>query len=85
MDGSTGADRWVQVSLHRERVTVESADGRRVSLSYPGILLTGFEDERKVCQRWVPLGAEASETDDERLIEALRTALLWQDRDSPFV
>lgn len=74
MEGSRGGDRSVRMSVQRKQVTVESG----TSLSYPGILLIGFEDEEPVCERWVPFGDEPTEEDDERLIEELRGAMLWQ-------
>ncbi|HVV12934.1 hypothetical protein [Amycolatopsis sp.] len=70
------------MSVHCRQVRVETGDGRRVSLSYPGILLTGFEDGNQVFERWVPFGAEPTEEDDERLVEALHEALVWQERPS---
>lgn len=79
MQGAGGGDRWVRVTVHLRQVSVDSGDGRVVSLSYPGILLTGFEDGEKVCERWVPFGADPTEEDDERLIQALHGALMWQE------
>lgn len=75
------SDRAVHVKVHLRQVTVRSG-GREVSLSYPGILLTGFEDGKQVCERWVPFGDDPSEEDDERLVEALHHALLWQEHQS---
>lgn len=72
--------RAVQMKVHLRRVTVVSG-GRQVFLSYPGILLTGCEDGKQVCERWVPFGDDPSEEDDERLIEALHHALLWQEHE----
>lgn len=74
------SDRAVRVKVHLKQVTVRSG-GRQVSLSYPGILLAGFEDGKQVCERWVPFGDDPSEEDDERLVEALHDALLWQEHD----
>ncbi|WP_243770199.1 hypothetical protein [Amycolatopsis acidicola] len=72
----------MRVTVHCRQVRVEAGDGRQVSLSYPGILLSGFEDGKAVCERWVPFGAEPTEEDDERLVEALHQALLWQEHQS---
>jgi hypothetical protein len=74
------SDRAVRVEVHLKRVAVD-AGGRKIPLSYPGILLTGFEDGKQVCERWVPFGDDPSEEDDERLIEALHHALLWQEHE----
>ncbi|HJQ47310.1 MAG TPA: hypothetical protein VJ870_13495 [Amycolatopsis sp.] len=66
------------MSVQYKQVTVESPDGSRVSVSYPGILLVGYEDGVEVGERWIPFGENPTHEDDERLIEALRRALLWQ-------
>jgi hypothetical protein len=76
--GSEVAMRSVRITTHRRRVTVEEPGGECLSLSYPGVLLTGYEDGRKAYEKWVPFGADASESDDEKLIEALQEALRWQ-------
>ena len=78
MQGSGGGDRSVKMSVERKQVTVESPDGRQVSVSYPGILLVGYDGDTAVCERWVPFGEDPTEEDDERLIQALHAALLWQ-------
>ncbi|GAA4669611.1 MULTISPECIES: hypothetical protein [Amycolatopsis] len=72
-------ERAVRVAVHLKRVTVDSG-GCPVSLAYPGILLTGYEDGRQVRERWVPFGDDPSEEDDERLVEALHHAVLWQEQ-----
>lgn len=74
------SERAVHVEVHLKRVTVE-VDGRLVSLSYPGILLTGYEDGERVGERWVPFGDDPSEEDDERLVQALHQALRWQNHE----
>ncbi|HKS43604.1 MAG TPA: hypothetical protein VJT49_00550 [Amycolatopsis sp.] len=84
MDGSQRAERSVRVTLHCQRVTVELPDGKRATLSYPGVLLAAYEDGEKVHEKWVPLGAESSQADDERLIEALHEAFLWQNGEHPW-
>lgn len=73
--------RSVRISTHRRRVSVEEPGGGCQSLSYPGVLLIGYEDGRKAYEKWVPFGTDASESDDERLIEALQEALRWQNRE----
>jgi hypothetical protein len=85
MDGAHGADRSVRVCLACRKVTVELPDGRQAELSYPGLLLTGYEGDRQAYERWVPLGPESSEyaeSDDERLVQALAEALRWQHRET---
>lgn len=77
MGGSRGV-RQVRVTMQLRRVDVDGPDGEPVSLSYPGMLLTGYEDGRKVCEHWIPLGAEPSVADDERLIDVLHAAMEWQ-------
>jgi hypothetical protein len=74
------SDRAVHVEVRVRQVTVNS-DSEPVSLSYPGILLTGFEDGQQVCERWVPFGDDPSDEDDERLVQALHHALLWQEHE----
>ena len=76
-------ERAVRVALQLKHVTVDA--GRcPVSLSYPGILLAGYEDGGLVAQRWVPFGEDPSEEDDERLVEALHRAILWEEREVPW-
>ena len=48
------------------------------SVTYSGIVITSFDGGCKVSERWIPLGIDPSEADDEALIEQLREALLWQ-------
>ncbi|MDQ0379552.1 hypothetical protein [Amycolatopsis thermophila] len=79
MDGSRGVRR-VRVGMQLRRVRVDRPGGETVALCYPGMLLTCYEDARKVCERWVPLGAEPTEEDDERLIDALHAAMVWRNR-----
>ncbi|GAB2975720.1 hypothetical protein LWP59_31985 [Amycolatopsis acidiphila] len=71
------SERAVHVEVQLRHVTVD-AGGTPVSFSYPGILLTGSEDGEQVCERWVPFGDDPSDEDDERLVQALHQALLWQ-------
>ncbi|MEC3977599.1 hypothetical protein [Amycolatopsis sp. H20-H5] len=85
-DPARRAGRWVSVRLqHREVCFSESAlvEDELASVSYAGILITSFERGTKVGERWVPLGVDPSEADDEQLIEQLRDALLWQSRRPP--
>ncbi|WP_290058291.1 hypothetical protein [Amycolatopsis solani] len=83
------AGRWVSVRLQHRHVSFDegceaeepppdgdSAD--EASLSYSGIVITGYDEGEKVSEQWIPLGVDPSEADDERLIEQLREALLWQ-------
>ncbi|MTD52694.1 hypothetical protein [Amycolatopsis pithecellobii] len=76
------SERAVHVAVQLRQVTVDAGD-REVSLSYPGILLTGYEDGEQVWERWVPFGEDPSEEDDERLIEELHRALLWRQGQAP--
>jgi hypothetical protein len=41
-------------------------------------VITSYAEGAKISERWLPLGVDPSEADDERLIEQLREALLWQ-------
>ncbi|HVW41531.1 MAG TPA: hypothetical protein VHC18_09295 [Amycolatopsis sp.] len=70
------------MSIQHKQVTVEGPDGTQVSVTYPGILLVGYEDDVPVGERWIPFGEDPTEEDDERLIEALHTALLWQQHEA---
>jgi hypothetical protein len=80
------AGRWVSVRLQHRRVSFEDPepepgfpdDADEQSLSYSGIVITSYDHGAKVAERWIPLGVDPSEADDERLIEQLREALLWQ-------
>jgi hypothetical protein len=83
------AGRWVSVRLQHRHVSFDEGfeadeplpDGDcadEESLSYSGIVITGYDEGSKVSERWIPLGVDPSEADDERLIEQLREALLWQ-------
>jgi hypothetical protein len=79
------AGRWVSVRLQHRRVSFaddapssgeDAADEQ--SVSYSGIVITSYEGGALVAERWLPLGVDPSEADDEALIEQLREALLWQ-------
>jgi len=79
------AGRWVSVRLQHRHVSIgedmpaspaEVADDQ--SVTYSGIVITSYDGGRKVSERWIPLGIDPSEADDEALIEQLREALLWQ-------
>jgi hypothetical protein len=83
------AGRWVSVRLQHRHVSVDDGfeadeplpDGDcadEASLSYSGIVIAGYDRGEKVLERWIPLGVDPSEADDERLIGQLREALLWQ-------
>ncbi|WP_033291900.1 hypothetical protein [Amycolatopsis jejuensis] len=80
--------RWVGVRLqHRHvrmddrRCTTACLGGDALTVSYPGILISSYDRGALVGERWIPLGADPSEEDDEVLIEQLRVALLWQSGD----
>ncbi|RSD25982.1 hypothetical protein [Amycolatopsis eburnea] len=88
------AGRWVSVRLQHRHVSFDDGveaeeplpDGDCAdegSLSYSGIVITGYDEGEKVSEQWIPLGVDPSEADDERLIEQLREALLWQARRPP--
>jgi hypothetical protein len=83
------AGRWVSVRLQHRHVSFDdfaeageptpAADcADEESLSYSGIVIASYEQGEKVSERWIPLGADPSEADDEQLIGRLRDALLWQ-------
>ncbi|GAA4529698.1 hypothetical protein [Amycolatopsis samaneae] len=84
--GPAPSGRWVSVRLQHRQVrfgdeTDEPAGDEPcadVTVSYAGIVITGYEAGQKVSERWIPLGSDPSEEDDEYLIEQLREALLWQ-------
>jgi hypothetical protein len=61
----------------------ETAESGELSMSYPGIVICSYDEGRLVGERWIPLGVEPSEEDDEVLIEQLRAAMLWQARRPP--
>ncbi len=70
--------------VHEPCPVVETADAADdESVSYSGIVITSYDSGSKVDERWLPLGVDPSEADDERLIEQLREALLWQARRPP--
>lgn len=89
------AGRWVSVRLQHRHVSIDepvqepcpvaetgdAADDE--SVSYSGIVITSYEAGHLVGERWLPLGVDPSEADDEHLIEQLREALLWQARRPP--
>ncbi|WP_414941128.1 hypothetical protein [Amycolatopsis sp. cmx-11-51] len=76
------AGRWVSVRLQHRDVLIRGdiADER---VSYAGIVITSFENGIEVGERWIPLGVDPSEADDEQLIQQLRDALIWQARRPP--
>ncbi|WP_181771475.1 hypothetical protein [Amycolatopsis pittospori] len=76
------AGRWVSVRLQHRDVRIES-DVDDECVSYAGIVITSFENGTKVGERWIPLGVDPSEADDEQLIQQLRDALIWQARRPP--
>ncbi|QRP44640.1 hypothetical protein [Amycolatopsis sp. FDAARGOS 1241] len=93
--GATGpTGRWVSVRLQRRQVWVDEpacADDCTgdcpvdpgLTMSYDGIAISNYADGELVSERWIPLGAEPSEEDDEVLIEQLRAAMLWQSHPPP--
>jgi hypothetical protein len=83
------AGRWVSVRLQHRHVSFDEVfeadeplpDGDcadEASVSYSGIVITSYDEGDKISERWIPLGIDPSEADDEELIEQLREALLWQ-------
>ncbi|RSN56276.1 hypothetical protein DMH01_31280 [Amycolatopsis sp. WAC 04182] len=72
--------RWVSVRLQHRDVRVQDE-----CVSYAGIVITSFENGAEVGERWIPLGVDPSEADDEQLIQQLRDALIWQARRPPKV
>jgi hypothetical protein len=80
VSGSPG--RWVRILLRCREVRVEYPEGNPQTVYYSGILLTSFDGKERVAETWLPLGAEPSEADDERLINHLHEALLWQAHDN---
>ncbi|AUI56836.1 hypothetical protein [Amycolatopsis sp. BJA-103] len=74
--------RWVSVRLQKRDVLIEGDSGDEC-VSYAGIVITSFENGDEVGERWIPLGVDPSEADDEQLIQQLRDALIWQARRPP--
>ncbi|MFC3450905.1 hypothetical protein [Amycolatopsis speibonae] len=74
--------RWVSVRLQHRDVRMQG-DIADESVSYAGIVITSFENGTEVGERWIPLGVDPSEADDEQLIQQLRDALIWQARRPP--
>ncbi|WP_033260559.1 hypothetical protein [Amycolatopsis vancoresmycina] len=70
--------RQVLVRAESRRITVPGADGGTETLAYPGVTLirviAGTPDD----ERWLPMGEQPSEVDDEALVTALREAFLWR-------
>ncbi len=76
------AGRWVSVRLQQRDVRIQG-DTDEEYVSYAGIVITSFENGARVGERWIPLGVDPSEADDEQLIQQLRDALIWQARRPP--
>lgn len=76
------AGRWVSVRLQHRDVRID-VDTDEESVSYAGIVITNYENGETVGERWIPLGVDPSEADDEQLIQQLRDALIWQARRPP--
>jgi hypothetical protein len=74
--------RWVSVRLQHRDVRIQGDSGDE-TVSYAGIVITSFENGTEVGERWIPLGVDPSEADDEQLIQQLRDALIWQARQPP--
>lgn len=68
----------VQVLWRSRTAIVDRLDGRRQTLIYPGIAISRYHGGELVNEAWLPVGVdEPTDADDEALIAALRTALLW--------
>ncbi|WP_103354481.1 hypothetical protein [Amycolatopsis sp. CA-128772] len=70
--------RQVLVRAEARRITVTGVDGGAETLAYPGVTLTRVLDGTRADERWLPMGDEPSEIDDEVLVTALREAFLWR-------
>lgn len=81
-DPVRGVGRWVSVRLQHRDVWIEG-DTEDECVSYAGIVIISYENGEEVAERWIPLGVDPSEADDEQLIQQLRNALIWQARRPP--
>jgi hypothetical protein len=68
-------ERRVAVRAHHREFAVDPAHGE--VLPYPGISVVYYVDGQQVAETWIPAGEQPSLSDDERLIAALRHAVLW--------
>lgn len=68
-------ERRVAVRAQRREVLGDPATDEVLTCS--GVSLVYYVDGRRVTEAWIPAGDQPSVTDDERLIDALRRAVLW--------
>lgn len=70
-------ERRVSIRVERRRVVLDDASGEPDTASCVGIMVVhhfpGCPDD----ERWLPMGDEPSEADDEALVVLLRDALRW--------
>jgi hypothetical protein len=78
---NTPPHRQVRLCLSSRSVLLAAADGAFHTCSHPGVSLRRHLDGRPAGQVWVPQGETPDFADDEALIAALRTALIWESAD----
>jgi hypothetical protein len=77
---NTPPRRQVRLCLSSRSVLLAAADGSSHTCSYLGMSLRHHLDGRLAGQVWIPQGEAPDFADDEALIAALRTALIWESR-----
>ena len=60
-----------------QRLLLDLDGGHTLAMVYPGLSLLRTVEGRVIEELWLPQGEDASDTDDEVLIAALRDAVLW--------
>jgi hypothetical protein len=75
---NTPPRRQVRLCLTTRSVLLAAADGSSHTCSHPGISLRRHFDGLPAGHVWIPQGETPDFADDEALIAALRTALLWE-------